>query len=129
MKSEYDMIMKLSGKFYNGLSSRLDDFFINGHPEKRIPGNLNICFRNADSGTLMMSMKDIAISSGSACSSAAVEPSHVLKAIGLNDSEVRSSVRFGFGRYSTEEEIDYAVEKVAESVKRVRGIFNQVLKH
>lgn len=127
MSAEYEMIKSLSERFYKGISLKLDDLFINGHPEKRFPGNLNICFKQADSGTLMMSMKEIAISSGSACSSEAVEPSHVLKAISLKDDEMRTSVRFGFGRFTTVEEIDYAVEKVAECVKRVRGIFNRVL--
>lgn len=121
MNDEYNNIKKLSERFYRGLSSQLDEIFTNGHPEKRIPGNMNICFRNADSAALMMSMKDIAAASGSACSSASVEPSHVLKAIGLNESDVRCSVRFGFGRFSTEEEIDYAIGRVTESVKKIRG--------
>jgi len=129
MSVENEKIKKLGERFYQGLSSQLDDFFINGHPEKRFPGNLNICFKHADSGTLMMSMKEIAVSSGSACSSAAVEPSHVLKAIGLKDDELRSSIRFGIGRFSTEEEIDFAVNKVTESVKKIRSVFKQVLQH
>jgi cysteine desulfurase len=127
LNDEYNSTKRLREKLFNGLQAQLEDIRLNGHPEHRLPNNLNISFKYAESGSLMMSMKDIAVSSGSACSTAAVAPSHVLKAIGLTDDELRSSIRFGIGRFTSDEEVEYAINKVSDSVKRIRGIFKHVL--
>ena len=89
--------------------------------EHRLPGNLNVSFRGVDGEALLMSMPEIALSTGSACTSATVEPSHVLRALGLSRAMARASVRFGLGRFNTEEEIDYVAGRVIESVKRLRA--------
>jgi cysteine desulfurase len=94
---------------------------LNGHPTRRLPGNLNVSFRNVDGEALMMAMREVAVSSGSACSSANPEPSHVLLAMGLDEDMARASLRFGLGRFTTPEEIDQASEAVAGAVARLRG--------
>jgi cysteine desulfurase len=93
----------------------------NGHRTKRLPNNLNICFEGADAGTLISELKNIAVSAGSACSSATLQPSHVLKAIGLPDADIRSSVRFGIGRMTTDEDVDYTVNKLIRTVNKLRN--------
>ena len=128
MDEESQRTKSLRDKLYNGLKERIERIHLNGHPDlsiqgKRLYNNLNIAFEGVNADTLMMSMKDIAVSSGSACSSASPEPSHVLKAIGLPDDLVKSSIRFGLGRFNTEEEIDYVIERFAETVKKLRRTF------
>ena len=122
MESESKRILGLRKKLYNGIRERLKGVYLNGHPDKRLSGNLNLSIEYADADSLMVSMKDIAVSSGSACSSEEVKPSHVLKAIGVKDELIRCSVRFGIGRFNTEEEIDYTIEKVCEKVTGLRNI-------
>lgn len=122
LDSESKRIFALKEKLYNGIREKLEGVYLNGHPEKRLPGNLNLSFEYADADSLMISMKDIAVSSGSACSSEEVKPSHVLKAIGVKYELIKCSVRFGIGRFNTEEEIDYTVDKVCEKVKELRNI-------
>lgn len=95
---------------------------VNGSIEHRLPGNLNLSFAGVDAEALLMSLPEIALSTGSACSSATVEPSHVLRAIGLSEALARSSVRFGLGRFNTPEEIDYAACRVADAVKKLRRL-------
>jgi cysteine desulfurase len=95
---------------------------VNGSLEHRLPGNLNVTFDGVDAAALLMSLPDIALSTGSACSSAIPEPSHVLRAIGLTDAAARSSVRIGLGRFNTEEEIDYASERLVEAVRKLRAL-------
>ncbi|HET6273183.1 MAG TPA: IscS subfamily cysteine desulfurase [Bacteroidota bacterium] len=109
-----------------GITSSLDDVAVNGHPTERLPHNANIRFRHVKGDILMMDMKDIAVSSGSACSSASPEPSHVLTAIGLSREDVLSSIRFGLGRFTTKEEIGYTIQRVVEVVKSAR---TQMLHH
>ena len=92
------------------------------HPEQRLPGNLNVAFASVESDALMMEIKEIAVSSGSACTSASVEPSHVLRALGIDDERAHESIRFGVGRFTTVEEIDYAIERVAAAVRKLREI-------
>ncbi len=122
MAEKSQKIKDLRDKLWEAIVSNLDDVYLNGHPEKRLPGNLNISFKYVDSGGLMVAMKDIAISSGSACSSETTEPSHVLKAIGVADDLVHTSVRFGIGNFNTEEEIDYTIKKLVQTVKHLREV-------
>jgi cysteine desulfurase len=112
---------RLRDKLVAGILEELDDVSVNGHPARRLPHNANMTFPQTKADSLMMEMKDVAVSSGSACSSASPEPSHVLRAIGLRDTEVMASLRFGLGRFTTEDEIDFAVGRVVETVKRVRS--------
>jgi cysteine desulfurase len=122
MEKETLRIRKLRDKLYDGLNSQLDGIKLNGHHEKRLAGNLNISFEFVNADALMMSMKEIAVSSGSACTSADASPSHVLKAIGLRDDLIKCSIRFGIGRFNTKEEIDYTINKVVEKVNELRKL-------
>lgn len=109
--------------------STIEHTKLNGHPTERLPNNANITFVGAQADRVMMEMKDVAVSSGSACSSTQPEPSHVLRAIGLSIDEVKCSIRFGLGRFTTEEEIHYAAARVAEAVKNVRARNAGVAEH
>ncbi len=105
-----------------GIFQRIDQVYLNGHPERRLPGNLNVSFARVEGEALLLSMKDVAVSSGSACTSTSMEPSYVLLAMGVGDELARASIRFGLGRWSTEEEVDYTVDKLAERVERLRAM-------
>jgi cysteine desulfurase len=94
---------------------------LNGHPTDRLPGNLNLSFAHVDGEALMMQMREIAVSSGSACSSADPEPSHVLMAMGLTEDLARASLRFGLGRFTTRDELDVAIGAVGRAVERLRS--------
>ena len=107
---------RLNEKFHKGL----DEIYINGSMEHRLPHNLNISFAYVEGESLLMGINDVAVSSGSACTSASLEPSYVLKALGAGDDLAHSSIRFGLGRWSTEEEVDYVVEKLTNVVRRLR---------
>ena len=98
----------------------LEESYLNGHPTERLPGNLNISFAYVEGESLLMGMKDIALSSGSACTSATLEPSYVLRALGVGTELAHSSIRFGLGRFNTDEEIDYTIKKVIEVVTKLR---------
>ena len=111
---------KLRDKLEQGLLAELPDVWINGDRRNRLPNTSNIGFRGVDARTLIRDMHDVAVSTRSACSSGSAGPSHVLKAIGLTDDEAYSCVRFSLGRFTTKEEIDYAVENVITSVKKLR---------
>lgn len=121
-EAESKRLMALRERLREGIQSKLEDVSLNGHPTLRLPGNLNLSFAFVEGEALMMSMRDIAVSSGSACTSASVEPSYVLRAIGLSDELARSSLRFGLGRFNTEAEIDFTIETVVQAVKRLRAI-------
>ncbi len=103
-----------------GITSQLNSTTVNGHATQRLPNNSNITFSGIKADRLIMDMKDIAVSTGSACSSASPEPSHVLRATGLRDEDVLSSIRFGLGRFTTAEEIEYTIKKVVETVRTIR---------
>jgi cysteine desulfurase len=133
MPTEMPQLIGLRQRLWEGLRREVPDILLNGPVLEgtagqassgtrltRLPGNLNCAFPLVNGEALMMSMKTIAVSSGSACTSANPEPSHVLRAIGLPDDLTRASLRFGIGRFNTEEEIDYAVASVAENVHRLR---------
>jgi cysteine desulfurase len=113
-------LLELRQRLYEGITRRVPAIRLNGPADDRLPGNLNLSFANVDGEALMMAMRDVAVSSGSACSSANPEPSHVLLAMGLPEELARASLRFGLGRFTTAEEIDYAVSAAAEAAARLR---------
>ncbi len=125
LPSESVRLAELRQRLWDGLREELPDLILNGpawsdaDSPVRLPGNLNCTFQYVDGEALMMNMKDVAVSSGSACTSANPEPSHVLRALGLSDDLVRSSVRFGLGRFNTEEEVDFAVQSVSKTVRKL----------
>ncbi|MBF3237634.1 IscS subfamily cysteine desulfurase [Aeromonas veronii] len=119
MVSEGERIMALRQRLWNGIKD-IEAVYINGDLEQRVPGNLNVSFAYVEGESLIMALKDLAVSSGSACTSASLEPSYVLRALGLNDELAHSSIRFSMGRFTTEEEIDYAVKLIRDSIGRLR---------
>jgi cysteine desulfurase len=119
MATENERIRMLRDRLYKGLSE-MEETVVNGDMEHRIPGNLNISFAYVEGESLMMAIKDVAVSSGSACTSASLEPSYVLKALGRNDELAHSSIRFTIGRFTTEEEIDYTIDLVKKQVAKLR---------
>ncbi len=102
------------------LHEALDELYVNGSMEHRLPGNLNISFAYVEGESLLMGINDVAVSSGSACTSASLEPSYVLKALGAGDELAHSSIRFGLGRFNTDEEVDYVVAKLVSVVSKLR---------
>lgn len=122
LENEATRVTLLRDRLYNGIISAVKDVRLNGDPVKRIPGNLNISIQGIDADSLMISMKEVAVSTGSACSSESVEPSHVLKAIGLDRNLMRSTIRFGLGRFNTEEEIEYVIKKFAKKAAYLRSV-------
>ena len=120
MLTESKSIQKLRDKLLNGLTENIEDVIINGDMDKRLPGNLNISFPSIKSDSLMMRMRDIAVSSGSACTSATIEPSHVLTALGISKELIHSTLRFGIGRFNTNAEIDYTIEQVSALVNKIQ---------
>ncbi len=120
MAEETPRLAALRDRLKDGLFGQLDEIFLNGHPAERTPNNLNISFLYVEGESLMMGFSDIAVSSGSACTSASLEPSYVLKALGVGDDLAHSSIRFSLGRFTTQEEIDYTIERVVTAVKRLR---------
>jgi cysteine desulfurase len=122
MRAEGERVMALRERLRRALFDQLQEVRLNGDPVKRLPGNLNMSFAYIDGESLMMGLKEIAVSTGSACTSASLEPSHVLKAIGLEDAMAHASIRFGVGRFNTEAEIDYTAKRVVEEVSRLREI-------
>ena len=113
-------IKVLRERLHKGLTDKIDYLVLNGHPENRLPGILNLSFCYIEGESLMMGIEDIAVSSGSACTSASLEPSYVLRALGVGDEAAHSSIRFSIGRFTTEEEIDRVVEKMVSVATRLR---------
>jgi cysteine desulfurase len=122
MKFETERLLKLRNKLRHKLESALDYVHINGSMEHRLPGNLNMSFVYVEGESLLMGINDVAVSSGSACTSATLEPSYVLKALGLGDDVAHSSIRFGLGRFNTEAEVDYVSDKVIDVVQKLREL-------
>jgi cysteine desulfurase len=120
MVSEGKRLLALRERLREGIQSQVTDTFVNGSMEHRLPGNLNISFAYVEGESLLMGINDVAVSSGSACTSASLEPSYVLKALGAGDDLAHSSIRFGLGRFSTEEEVDYVADKLTVVVTRLR---------
>ncbi len=119
MVSEGERVMALRQRLWDGLKD-IEAVYLNGDLEHRVCGNLNVSFAYVEGESLIMALKDLAVSSGSACTSASLEPSYVLRALGLNDELAHSSIRFSIGRFTTEEEIDYAVKLIRDSIGRLR---------
>ncbi len=115
-------IGQLRGRLWQGLTGRLADVRVNGSLQHRLPNNLNVSFGGVEGEALLMGLTDIAVSFGSACASASVEPSHVLAALGVPDAQAHAALRFGLGRFTTQDEIDRTIERVAEVVTRLRAI-------
>ncbi len=120
MPEESARIFRLREKLRTGIMSQLDMVTVNGSMEHRLPGNLNISFAYVEGEALMMAIKDVAVSSGSACTSASLEPSYVLRACGVEEELAHSSIRFGVGRFNTEEEVDYVIKLMVDKVNRLR---------
>lgn len=120
MVTENLTLTTLRNRFYQKITSELEEVYVNGDFDKRIPGNLNISFAHVEGEGLMMGIKDLAVSSGSACTSASLEPSYVLRALGVEVEMAHTSLRIGFGRFTTEEEVDSAAEKIIREVRRLR---------
>jgi cysteine desulfurase len=121
MDIENARIKKLRDKLYNGLKD-MEEVYVNGDMQHRIAGNLNISFNYVEGESLIMALKDVAVSSGSACTSASLEPSYVLRAIGRPDELAHSSLRFTLGRYSTEDEVDYTIHLIKTAVAKLRDL-------
>lgn len=122
LAKESQNLLKLRELLLEGITNSISGVKVNGDLKNRIPGNLNISIEGIDADALMVSIKEIAVSTGSACSSESVEPSHVLSALGLTKQKMRSTIRFGIGRFNTKEEIEYVIEKLAEKVDQLRKI-------
>ena len=122
MPEESQRLIQLRSQLQAGLFERLDEIYVNGHPTERLPGNLNVSFAYVEGESLLMGINDIAVSSGSACTSATLEPSYVIRALGIDDELAHSSIRFGLGRFNTEEEVDYVTDRVSKEVKRLRDM-------
>jgi cysteine desulfurase len=115
-------LRRLRDRLYARITKELDQVVVNGDLERRLPGNLNISFTFVEGEGLMMAIKDVAVSSGSACTSASLEPSYVLRSMGLDEADAHSSIRFGLGRFNTEEEVDYVADLVTAKVKKLRDM-------
>ncbi len=122
MPAEMERLRGLRDRLHQGITSRLDEIYPNGSMEHRLPHNLNVSFAYVEGESLLMGINDIAVSSGSACTSASLEPSYVLKALGVGEDLAHTSIRFGLGRFNTEEEVDYVVDRLAETVSRLREL-------
>lgn len=120
MEEDTKRIKYLSDKFYDAVVANIKDVFVNGDVEQRIPGNLNLSFAYIEGESMIMAIRDLAVSSGSACTSASLEPSYVLRALGVDEELAHTSIRFGIGRFTTEEEIDHAVKVVTGAIDKLR---------
>jgi cysteine desulfurase len=122
MGAEAVRLAALRERLHRGITSRLPEIYVNGSLEHRLPGNLNISFAFVEGESLLMALKDVAVSSGSACTSASLEPSYVLRALGVGDELAHTSIRFGLGRFNTEAEVDYVIDLVVKAVEKLRAL-------
>jgi cysteine desulfurase len=122
LQKEMAEMFRLRERLRATLERELDEIYINGDLEKRLPGNLNMSFAYVEGESMLMGINDVAVSSGSACTSASLEPSYVLKALGVGEDLAHTSIRFGIGRFNTEEEVDYVAKRVIEVVRRLRDL-------
>jgi len=122
MTEESARLAKLRDRLKAGLEAKLDEVFVNGSLEHRLPNNLNMSFAYVEGESLLMGINDVAVSSGSACTSATLEPSYVLKALGVGEDLAHTSIRFGLGRFTTEEEVDYVIDKMVQVVTKLREL-------
>ena len=122
MPTESARLARLRDRLQETIYKNLDEVYLNGHPTQRLPHNLNISFAYVEGESLLMGLKEIALSSGSACTSATLEPSYVLRALGVGSELAHSSIRFGLGRFNTEEEVDYVAGRVVEIVRKLRDM-------
>jgi cysteine desulfurase len=122
MTAEAERLTGLRERLRHGIMDHLDEVFLNGHPTERLPGNLNLSFAYVQGDALMMNLRELALSSGSACTAAEPEPSYVLRALGRSDDLAHGSIRFGLGRFTTEEEVDYVAGAVVRAVRHLRSL-------
>jgi len=122
METEAGRMLQMRERLHRGLFEQLDEVYLNGHPTQRLPGNLNVSFAFVEGESLLMGLKDVAVSSGSACTSATLEPSYVLKALGVGDDLAHTSIRFGLGRFNTMEDVEDVIERVVREVRRLRDM-------
>jgi cysteine desulfurase len=122
METEAGRMLQMRERLHQGLFEQLDEVYLNGHPTQRLPGNLNVSFAFVEGESLLMGLKDVAVSSGSACTSATLEPSYVLKALGVGDDLAHTSIRFGLGRFNTMEDVEDVIERVVREVRRLRDM-------
>ena len=122
MAAESERVHYLRDRFYKRITEQLPEVYLNGDLERRIPGNLNISFAYVEGESLVMGIKNLSVSSGSACTSASLEPSYVLRALGVEEELAHTSLRIGLGRFTTEEDVDYAVSEIVAQVKRLRAM-------
>jgi cysteine desulfurase len=122
LAAEGKRLVTLRERLKDGILRQLDEVYVNGHPTQRLPGNMNMSFAYVEGESLLMGLKEIAVSTGSACTSASLEPSYVLRAIGVEEELAHTSIRFGLGRFNTEEEVDYTIQRVVEEVRRLREV-------
>ena len=122
MDKDYWHVKKLFDKFLNKITSEAKDIYLNGDKDQRYPGNLNLSFAYIEGESMILAIKDLAVSSGSACTSTSLEPSYVLRAIGLDEALAHTSIRFGMGRFTTEAEIDYAIDLLLSKINKLREL-------
>ncbi len=120
MSADDEHVRALNDRFFKKIVENIPDVFLNGDKEQRVPGNLNLSFAYIEGESMIMAIRDLAVSSGSACTSASLEPSYVLRALGVDEELAHTSIRFGFGRFTTEAEVDYAIDVVKNNIARLR---------
>lgn len=122
MEKDHAHVQKLFDRFVDTIQASADEIFLNGDREQRYPGNVNLSFSYIEGESMILAVKDLAVSSGSACTSASLEPSYVLKALGLSEDLAHTSLRFGLGRFTTEEEVDYAIKLLISKINKLREL-------
>jgi len=120
MPEESKRMIEMRERLKEGILQKLDEVYLNGHPTQRLPNNLNLSFAYVEGESVLMGLKDIAVSSGSACTSATLEPSYVIRALGVGSDLAHSSIRFGLGRFNTNEEVEYVTKRVVETIQKLR---------